>query len=222
MADRPIIFSAAMVRALLDGRKTQTRRLATSPLSKCQAGDRLWVREAWAIPEPWGNRSAKALAESCLAAGYEFPWAPICYTANGARQNWGEWRQSPPGKGRPSIHMPRWASRLTLVVTEVRRQHLRDITMADSVAEGLLTGTSAELGVHEDVDGDLVPDRRPDFRWYWGDDKLKRSSCPRTAYFVLWDALHGAAASDNNTAVIALTFTAHHANIDALDEERAA
>ena len=48
MTDRPIIFSGSMVRALLAGRKTQTRRLASSPLARCVIGDRLYVREAWA------------------------------------------------------------------------------------------------------------------------------------------------------------------------------
>jgi hypothetical protein len=108
--ERPIMFSGPMVRALLAARKTQTRRLATSPLRKCQPGDRLWVRETHAT----------------TATG------DVEYRADFHE---GSWQQS--GPWRPSIHMPRRACRLTLRVTEVRFQRLHDISEEDARAEGI-------------------------------------------------------------------------------------
>ena len=114
MKERPILFSAPMVRAILSGAKTQTRRIikpqpidsADDPIGaytvdggrswRCphgRPGDRLWVREAF-IHEP----------------------ADYCW--------------------KPSIHMPRWASRITLEITDVRVERLQDISEADAVAEG--------------------------------------------------------------------------------------
>ena len=109
MTDRPIIFSPTMVRALLAGRKTQTRRLATSPLARCVPGDRLWVREGYAQH----------------AAGFDY------------RADFAGFSQPAAGPWRPSIHMPRWASRLTLHVEAVRVERLQDIREADAVAEGM-------------------------------------------------------------------------------------
>lgn len=200
MVDRPIIFSGPMVRTLLDGRKTQTRRLATSPLAKCQPGDRLWVREAWAVPENWGSRSASDLAKSCLAAGYERPWAPIHYLTDGSRINWGGWRQHKEGKGRPSIHMPRWASRLTLTVTEARRQRLHELTEADAVAEGIAISES-------DDDGG---------QWWSVDGLPTQHRSAGEAYAALWDHLHGPGQWTTNPEIVALTFTVHYRNIDAM------
>lgn len=91
MKEYPIIFSAPMVRALLEGRKTQTRRLASSPLAKVQPGDRLWVRESF---HPEGTYMAD-------------------HPGDARSMGW-----------KPSIHMPRSASRLTLHVTDVRRQRV--------------------------------------------------------------------------------------------------
>jgi hypothetical protein len=124
MKERPILFSGPMVRAILDGRKTQTRRAIRPPMPwrdgwgvglgeyNCpygQPGDRLWVRETWA-PKQWEKGA--------------------CYRATGDLLDTGhcQWR--------PSIHMPRWASRITLEVIGVRVERLQDISEADAEAEG--------------------------------------------------------------------------------------
>jgi hypothetical protein len=131
MTDRPIIFSAPMIRALLEGRKTQTRRfLKPQPIpALCwdvpegkypspggwsripyTPGDRLWVREGWANDE---------------GVGVQYRAGPhIADDAVGVR-----WR-SP-------IHMPRKASRLTLTVKWVQIQRLQDISETDAIAEGV-------------------------------------------------------------------------------------
>lgn len=108
VTDRPILFSAAMVRALFAGRKSQTRRLSSSPLGKCCPGDRLWVREAFTR---WTGGRFHDYAVACD------------YDKHVHRFHTG-------------IHLPRKLSRLTLVVTEVRHQRLHDITEADALAEG--------------------------------------------------------------------------------------
>jgi hypothetical protein len=128
--ERPIMFSGPMVRALLSARKTQTRRLAKSPLRNCLPGDRLWVRETHATTAT----------------------ADVEYRADFHE---GSWQQS--GPWRPSIHMPRRACRLTLRVTEVRFQRLHDISEEDARAEGaprcMTDGEGAfyetERGTHE-------------------------------------------------------------------------
>ena len=131
MKERPIIFSAPMVMAILDGRKTQTRRIVKNahmmtvdgemvPIAALcpygQPGARLWVREAWgALPHMLGGFQRESLR----------------YRADGEYQNEHDaWRW------RPSIHMPRWASRITLEITGVRVERLQDISEADAVAEG--------------------------------------------------------------------------------------
>ena len=126
MTDRPIMFSPVMTRALLDSRKTQTRRLATSPLARCVPGDRLWVREMWAdmaaLTDGDFQRQAIYRADPCECYGNEDEYVDV--TASDMR-----WR--------PSIHMPRWASRLTLHVEAVRVERLQDITEVDAIAEGM-------------------------------------------------------------------------------------
>lgn len=159
MKERPILFSGEMVRAILDGRKTQTRRivkpqptesiLPTPPFSEtwdCEyccpygvAGDRLWVRETF-VP----------------ACNFDpSPESGVFYRADQHekynRMNI-EWRW------KPSIHMPRWASRITLEVTGVRVERLNDISNDDCVSEGitaigkavrLSTGDYAQAGRYE-------------------------------------------------------------------------
>lgn len=220
MIDRPIIFSAAMVRALLDGRKTQTRRLAwrqmterelaarpnmphdceptlPTPWQRARPGDRLWVREAF-----------------CLTAGTSHPYVRF-EQHNPAKPTeavmhragcWGEWPQSIGTKWRPSIHMPRWASRLTLVVTEVRRQRLQETSEQDAIAEGVYRHRSWGGAEWFCVDGLRVPGYA--------------SNRARDVFAFLWDSLHGKGAWAANPEVIALSFEIHRQNIDAM--ERAA
>jgi hypothetical protein len=151
MKEHQILFSAPMVRAILDGRKCQTRRVVKLPkwagancievnerdmplvvaeATGCLAempcpyglpGDRLWVREAW----NWCYAAAKD-ASGKGAEDREL----IDYAADGHPSVLGF-------KWRPSIHMPRWASRIQLEVTAVRVERLQDISAADCIAEGV-------------------------------------------------------------------------------------
>ena len=92
-----------------------------------------------------------------------------------------------PPRWRPSIHMPRSASRLTLTVTEVRVQRLQDISEEDARAEG--------------IEGEFLP--WPQGYWTY-----------RPYFAELWNSLHGPDAWDANPWVVALSFTVQHGNID--------
>lgn len=178
MADRPIIFSAPMVRALLAGHKTQTRRLATSPLSKVRAGDRLWVRE-----------SSVVYTSQRTGNDYAFHMATDPKARTRVPEGNGTWCR----KVCPAIHMPRWASRLTLVVTETRRQKLQDISEADAIAEGAANG-------------------------FWFDGRhVLAGSTARGAFWCLWTLLNSVQSWDANPDIVALTFAVHQCNIDTLE-----
>lgn len=193
MKERPILFSGAMVRAILDGKKTVTRRVVKpqpptterirqvsgsdyhlftdrlspgvwrvagpvwavrdelaadhgrgpEPLWRCPygaPGDRLWVRETWATQGNGPDDYPTIIWRADMAA------ANYAGTTDPA-----QWKTTPPGscspifylesdhlvaRWRPSIHMPRWASRITLEVTEVRVERVQSITAADILAEG--------------------------------------------------------------------------------------
>jgi hypothetical protein len=141
MKERPIIFRAETVRAILAGQKTQMRRivkplhmatvdaeqfpiLALCPFG--QPGDRLWVREAFSGPH------CMDASDGCKAVPPS-KWGDcsrIWYWADGNPTD-GDWTRP-----RPSIHMPRWASRILLEITAVRVERLQDISEADAIAEG--------------------------------------------------------------------------------------
>lgn len=189
MKDHPIIFSGPMVRALLEGRKTQTRRLATSPLRRVEAGDRLWVREAWRMPAPFDEASpaeAKEMVQRWLRPNVFFE---ADGTVRSAGSNTGE-----KGKLRPSIHMPRWASRLWLEVTCVAVERLQAISEQDALAEG--------VGPPFFGDGD------PPF------EEQATMVSSRMQYRNLWRSLHGQDSWDANPEVVAIEFTVHRGNID--------
>lgn len=121
--DKPILFSAQMARALFVGRKTQTRRILKDPKKPpYSTGQRMWVRETWAVGNIYDG-----VKPSEINPGGKPGWCGIRYAATDHRIGI---------KDRPAIFMPRWASRLTLVVTETRTQKLHDISDDDIKAEG--------------------------------------------------------------------------------------
>ncbi|EPF1451212.1 hypothetical protein LZM27_23360 [Pseudomonas aeruginosa] len=150
--ERPILFNEQMVRAILEGRKTVTRRVMkpqpdflgsmvdpNTPFKTLDAGlharitcpygepgDRLWVREAWAA-----DAQVDAIAPRDLSQG-----EPIWYPADFSVRQTGCSMISK-GRGRPSIHMPRWASRILLEITAVRVERLQDISEEQALAEGV-------------------------------------------------------------------------------------
>jgi len=110
--EKPILFRADMVRAITDGRKTQTRRIAKTDTPPYTAGDVLYVRETWA-QAPNGDYLYKAHPMYREMNDADFPFA---------------WK--------PSIHMPKDAARIFLEVTSIRKERLQDITEVDAIAEG--------------------------------------------------------------------------------------
>lgn len=162
MSEHPILFSGEMVKAILADRKTQTRRVikpqpvgcnywtvhhedglfdafypsrvkAQPALLHCpygQAGDRLWVRETWAAISKTEDTSPLADCNMEYRADTPDPY-PGEWPADEAKGN----PDAP--KWRPSIHMPRWASRITLEVTDVQVKRVREINNHDSWREGI-------------------------------------------------------------------------------------
>jgi len=237
VADRPIIFSAPMVRALLDGRKTQTRRVLKPqperavvegeelPVGVLHAagerlprvtigrvitrqeirfapGDRLWVREACAL---WMTRDGKLVLPPdedgpvYRATEPEDNWRAMLSDQKTLREiNCGKSCRTGNWAVRNSIFMPRWASRLTLIVESVKVERLQDISEADAWAEGI-----------EALDGAL-------------DDKIRAIASSqsmmledaRTTYAALWESINGPDSWAANPWVAAISFRVIRANID--------
>ena len=193
MKERPILFSAPMVRAILNGTKTQTRRavkdrhIDSAPPAcifqwlreRCtygQPGDRLWVREAF-MHEP---------ADYCWEASVSIPCRPAetVYRAD----HDGDTR----GAGwKPSIHMPRALSRILLEITSVRVEPLQDISEADAVAEGIARDGDGYERFHVDPDAPVG-------------QSFTRN--PVLAYRGLWDYINGGGAWDKNPLVWVIEF----------------
>lgn len=180
MRERPILFSSPMVvRAILSGAKTQTRRIikpqpqyrhgvlfpqgsstgfspdllaGACPFGK--PGDRLWVREPFACVRTQEMRYVEYKADRSLSDfdGYDNPAG---------------------GRWRPSIHMPRWASRILLEITGVRVERLHEISEADAQAEGVervVAGVGWRRYCDPDSEEVGVPpcgDARRSFRSLW-------------------------------------------------------
>jgi hypothetical protein len=212
MADRPIIFSAPMVRALLDGRKTQTRRLVNpQPETFLVDGAECEV----AALHVQGEAVPRIATGLCLtrqklayAAGDRlYVREAWCHTGDGV---WSiaDARRAMNGKPIyratdeadagtkwwPSIHMPREFSRLTLTVSDVRVQRLQAISEQDAQAEGV-----AKL-IWDGEDG-----------WYESD-----TGTYRCGFAGIWQHLHGADSWDENQFVVAVSFSVARGNVDRL------
>jgi len=186
MKERPILFSAPMVRAILDGSKTQTRRTVKPehvsayhdgvpalfkrfPYGK--PGDRLWVRETFTV------------------VGYDEDRDQILGKAGPPDEPW--WGVRPKGKAsllsgkwRPSLFMPRWASRITLEVTGVRVERLQDISEEDAIAEGVGHELDEAYNAAEHAQIGGCP--------------LQAGTPAQHAYAVLWESINGPGSWDKN------------------------
>ena len=165
MREIPILFSPPMVRALLAGRKTVTRRLSKRWL-KVKAGDVLWVREAF---QP-------IFAEGFEHGGEKYPdWKTgegyaIRYVATEGRTDWIDGEDNITDRCKPGIHMPRWASRITLEITGVRVERVRSISEEDAIAEGVepeldWTATMKYAVLWDKINGKKYPWASNPFVW---------------------------------------------------------
>lgn len=208
MKVRPILFSAPMVRAILDGSKTQTRRVVKQfdpPPSdlripddiaffddsgsvyrtKCpygQPGDRLWVREAWRAARGWDKTKPALIPQG----------SPIRFEADGSAINLDAFDEDEPreyGKLRPNIFMPRWASRIDLEITGVRVERLQECSEADAIAEGL-----KPLGDEEDR------------TWSVDGTSFTEHEDPRDTYRDLWESINGPGSWNANPWVWVIEF----------------
>lgn len=198
--ERPIIFSGEMVKAVLDGHKTQTRRPVkvnaygdswdvidgvlkaqnqygdhvdiTCPYG--QPGDLLWVKETfldgWAVGGYAGHVNPDIEPDG--------ETVDVVYRADGELKHM-DWK--------PSIHMPRWASRITLEITNVRVERLQSITHVDALKEGMFSGTWRR------VDGEIPS--------YWASRAVQR-------FINSWNSVYGKTehAWENNLWVWVIEF----------------
>lgn len=169
-------------------------RCKPTPCPYGKVGDRLWVREPWRVDASLDRFNGTQIADRALAAGFPKPWAPIQYEADGARDNWVHkfsGVDTAPGRLRLARFMPRWASRITLEVTDVRVERLRDISVADCISEGI--GFDVRLGGHCLPDGSHF-----------------HATDPRMSFWSLWEAINGPFSVVANPLVWAISFRRMH------------
>lgn len=225
MTERGMIFNGEMVRALLDGRKTQTRRPVKFPVHDknlgCELagnelagelsagnylnsafgkpGDRVWVRETWGVVsheldedgriQPWTpTRPATAIHEMPFGNGYYSGHA--IYAADGDF-TWGDDDGYEDGRScwKPSIHMPKAASRILLEITDVRVERLNAISEEDATAEGVPPA------------GSLLPDYPVTFLTPKGD-----FATAKVAFQRLWESIYGEESWNANPWVWVIEF----------------
>ncbi len=260
MRDLPISFSAPMVRSLLAGTKTQTRRVirieaerpivefvkvgttkdtgrpiyemkdkhgqhvaiaagknfvTTNWIAPIAVGDRLYVREHWRVSRRWDSTPPRELPARKMTVFFDAggsianqdsddDWRPVEWP--GIPENRPSWI----GRHRQGMHMPKWASRITLLVEDVKVERLQDISEEDAEAEGIvmenvIVGATCAGGTHREINGDrYFFDGGDDEGYEWAAD----------AYAVLWDHINGEGAWASNPWIVAYTFRVVLENID--------
>ncbi len=230
MKERPIIFSGPMVRALVEGRKTQTRRVLKVPDSwafegfnihgqwlfypegnihnakddarmeamydkwdglmqpKYQVSDMLWVRE-----------SLRRDNKNCWRYRADDTVIAMAKTDPRVSEMIG-WAHHKEGDFCSPIHMPRWASRITLEVEAVRIERLQEITDEDALAEGVYKHESWGGGHHYRAHAES------DLCGVWA----------ALAFAKLWNSIHGPGAWEKNPWVVVIGFEAIKDNVDAI------
>lgn len=230
MKERQILFSAPMVRAILDGSKTQTRRVVKNLHTDCnesfirkddglfgwrdqsgrfmqafpcpygQPGDRLWVRETWKYTDWTGcgepfiefsadNDVTRPKVSEDWSDRIVDIWEILSRDENFNIDNCARDR-----KWRPSIHMPRWASRLLLEIVSVRVERLQDISEADSITEGIKRSQRAISST----------DVAPCFWDYLRNEPQYRNA--RDSYASLWESINGPGSWSANPWVWCIEF----------------
>jgi hypothetical protein len=221
MKERPILFSGPMVRALLDGSKTQTRRVMKPqpiadqrfvgghyiPATKrtpgqelsvlapyvhiaCpygQLGDRLWVRETW-YSDDYRVQRGPYLKPTDMDLDEARDDGTLIYRASSGDRPY----EADQPVWRPAIHMPRWASRITLEITRVRVERLQDISEADAIAEGVRPDPTGR------PDDDAAAFHRI--------GTVRGDSFPIARYGALWEQINGPGSWDANPWVWVIEF----------------
>jgi len=228
MKERPILFSAPMVRAILNGSKTQTRRVVKPQPSdahnfagftissihpsdegkavwgrgdtramlldahrvRCpygKPGDQLWVRETWDfLPDGGPDEPNVAMIRYWAGGDMERRVVPPDFNPNIYSYE----------KKRPSIHMPRWASRIQLEITNIRVERLQDCSPADAVAEGIELSEQGRCKMYDHKDGE-------EHLQYAGKRFTKD---PIESYRSLWLSINGPGSWDANPWVWVVEF----------------
>lgn len=200
-----MLFSAPMVRAILDGRKTVTRRLVKPNPHKVDGGVPFADAPAWAHAEPgsavmrcpYGVRGDRLYVREAWAAPHAYDHLPPRLIPQDARIHYAATEDRGGLLWRPSIHMPRWASRITLEVTGVLVEQLQEISYEDARAEG------AEFWRN---DGTLT--------------ELPPCSAHRYAFEDLWTSINGADSWNANPWVWVVSFRRLDATEPSDDEQR--
>jgi hypothetical protein len=243
MSEHPILFNGEMVRAILDGRKTQTRRPIRHKLNECPSdwkvavpmgdgtfifwttdgpglneftakaypngggvrpsygiGDHLWVREGIERRHGIltggldGLSGALYLATRTAVMG---PGPAGSYVNGRALVDW-KWKHD----SLPAMHMPRWASRITLEVTDVRAERVQNITEEDAIAEDAFRWLSAKNGRANDIAQDAA------IRWTKRLNQNAREVSDRGLFAAMWDSIYAKRGMgwEANPWIFAITF----------------